>query len=227
MVAFDDDGGVLPAGAGLELGHEVAKDAVGEGEVVEVAGEWGRILEPEAFAKALGDLKKVKLVGCVHAETSTGIHQPIKEIADLAHAHGAIFLADTVTSLGGLSVEIDANGVDVSYSGTQKCVGAPPGLSPITVSERALEIAKQRKSGPSSWFFDWNLLHGYFDGAHMYHHTVPVNLYYALQAALREAHDEGLDQRYARHRAVSEQLMSGLAEMGITAFAQEGYRLPT
>lgn len=199
-------------------------------EVVEVAGEWGRILEPEAFVQALaglGKMKEVKLVGCVHAETSTGIHQPIKEIADLAHAHEAIFLADTVTSLGGLPVEIDENGVDVSYSGTQKCVGAPPGLSPITVSERALEVARQRKTGPSSWFFDWNLLQGYFDGAHMYHHTVPVNLYYALQAALREAHAEGLEQRYARHRAVSEQLMTGLAELGITAFAQEGYRLPT
>jgi len=115
----------------------------------------------------------------------------------------------------------------VSYSGTQKCVGAPPGLSPITVSDAALAVARARKSPASSWFFDWNLLEGYFDGAHAYHHTVPVNLYFALNAALSEIHAEGMEKRFVRHQAVSLLLMAGLSGLDIEAFAQEGHRLPT
>ena len=196
-------------------------------QVTEVHAEWGRILEPEQFADALKPMKSVKLVGCVHAETSTGIHQPLEPIVALAHQQGALFLADAVTSLGGLPVEIDTTGIDVCYSGTQKCMGAPPGLSPITVSERALEIALNRRTLSGEWFFDWKLLRDYYDGAHAYHHTVPVNLYYALHAALQEIVEEGLEERFARHRAVSEQLMAGLRKMDIVPFAQEGHRLPT
>ena len=196
-------------------------------EVTEVRAEWGRVLEPEQFATALKSLSNVKLVGCVHAETSTGVHQPLEAIVALAHQHGALFLADAVTSLGGLPVEIDGRGIDVCYSGTQKCMGAPPGLSPITVSEHALQTAFDRKTPLADWFFDWKLLRDYYDGAHAYHHTVPVNLYYALHAALQEIMDEGLEARYARHRSVSAQLMAGLQELEITPFAQEGHRLPT
>lgn len=196
-------------------------------QVTEVHAEWGRILEPQQFSAALKPLANVKLVGCVHAETSTGVHQPLEALVALAHQHGALFLADAVTSLGGLPVEIDKTGIDVCYSGTQKCMGAPPGLSPITVSERALQIAWNRKTPLADWFFDWKLLRDYYDGAHAYHHTVPVNLYYALHAALQEIMDEGLEARFARHRDVSAQLMTGLNELGITAFAQEGHCLPT
>lgn len=196
-------------------------------QVIEVQAEWGRILEPEQFAAALKSLTNVKLVGCVHAETSTGVHQPLEAIVALAHQHGALFLADAVTSLGGLPVDIDNVGIDVCYSGTQKCMGAPPGLSPLTVSERALEMAWNRKTPLADWFFDWKLLRDYYDGAHAYHHTVPVNLYYALDAALEEMMEEGLEARFARHRAVSAQLMSGLSDLGIEPFAEEGHRLPT
>ena len=196
-------------------------------EVTEVSGEWGRILEPEQFAAAMKPLGKIKLVGCVHAETSTGVHQPLEAISALAHQQDALFLADTVTSLGGIAVNVDDAGVDVSYSATQKCVGAPPGLSPITASDRALEIALNRRAPVPNWFFDWKLLRDYYDGAHAYHHTVPVNLYYALHSALREIDEEGLEARFARHQEVSEQLMNGLSRLGIRPFAQEGHRLPT
>ena len=194
--------------------------------VTEVHAEWGRILEPEQLAAALKPLGKVKLVGCVHAETSTGVRQPLEALTALAHEQEALFLADAVTSLGGIPVDVDATGVDASYSGTQKCVGAPPGLSPITVSDRALQIALNRKAPVANWFFDWKLLRDYYDGAHAYHHTVPVNLYYALQTALHEIMEEGLEARFARHQEVSARLIAGLAEMNIRPFAQEGYRLP-
>lgn len=196
-------------------------------EVTEVRAEWGHIIEPDQLADALKSLRNVKLVGCVHAETSTGVHQPLEPLTALAKEYGAIFLSDAVTSLGGIAVEIDATGVDVSYSATQKCVGAPPGLSPITVSDRAMEIALNRKNPISTWFFDWKLLWDYYDGMHAYHHTVPVNLYYALNAALEETMDEGLEARFQRHREVSAHLMDGLAALHIRPFAQEGHRLPT
>ena len=195
-------------------------------EVTQVDAEWGRILEPEMFERALKSQVGVKLVGCVHAETSTGVRTPLEPIADLAHRYGSLFLADTVTSRGGIPVDIDRVGVDASYSATQKCVGAPPGLSPITVNARALEAANRRTS-PVSWFFDWKLLQGYFDGPHAYHHTVPVNLYYALRESLAEIVEEGLEARFDRHRQESAFLMEGLADLGIRPFAQEGYRLPT
>lgn len=194
--------------------------------VHEVHAVWGKVLEPELLEPILKSLPSVKLVACVHAETSTGVLTPIRPIADLAHKYGALFVADTVTSLGGLPVELDENGVDASYSATQKCVGASPGLAPVTVSEKALNVRAARKTPVSSWYYDWKLLQDYYDGAHVYHHTVPSNLYYALDEALKEALEEGLETRYTRHREVSERLLAGLAELGILPFAQEGYRLP-
>ena len=195
-------------------------------DITVINGEWGRILEPSAFAAELDKLGQVKLVACVHAETSTGVATPLPAIAELAHAHGGLFLADMVTSLGGIPVEIDHWGVDAAYSGTQKCVGAPPGLSPITVSERAWQVATTRKTPVPNWYLDWKLLRAYYDAPHAYHHTVPVNLLFALQEALTEIVEEGLEARYARHRDVSAYLMTGLEKLGIRPFSQEGYRLP-
>ena len=195
-------------------------------EVTVINGEWGRILEPEMFSEVLSKLGQVKLVACVHAETSTGVATPLAGIAEVAHTHGAVFLADMVTSLGGIPVDVDSSGVDAAYSGTQKCVGAPPGLSPLTISERAWEVANNRKSPVANWYLDWKLLRAYYDAPHAYHHTVPVNMLFALQEALQEVMEEGLEARYARHREVSAYLMEGLAELGIRPFAQEGYRLP-
>ncbi len=195
--------------------------------VTQVDAQWGKTIEPDLIGSALKPLGGVKLVGCVHAETSTGVRTSLKEIGRLAHEAGALFLADAVTSLGGISVEIDENEVDACYSATQKCVGAPPGLSPVTFSPRALEVVSKRKSVVPNWYFDLKLLMDYFDGAHLYHHTVPVNLYYAIAEALDEILEEGLEARYLRHEAVSARLISGLDELDIHPFAQEDYRLPT
>ncbi len=195
--------------------------------LVTVEGEWGKPLDVQKFADALKPLDKVKLVGVVHAETSTGVRNPVAEIAALAHEKDALFLADAVTSLGGIPVEVDKNGIDVCYSATQKCVGAPPGLSPITVSDRALQTALARTMPIANWYYDWKLLQAYFEEPHAYHHTVPVNLYYALNEALNEIVEETLEVRYARHQSVSHRLMGGIAELGMMPFAQKGSRLPT
>jgi alanine-glyoxylate transaminase/serine-glyoxylate transaminase/serine-pyruvate transaminase len=196
-------------------------------QVTRIDAPWGCILEPQQFADALKSVGQAKLVGCVHAETSTGVRTPLEEIAKIAHTRGALFLADMVTSLGGIPTDLDASGVDAAYSGTQKCVGAPPGLSPITASERAWEVAMNRKIPVTNWYLDWKLLRAYYDAPHAYHHTVPVNLLFALREALAEIMDEGMEARFERHREVSAQLMHGLSELGIRPFAQEGYRLPT
>ncbi|HLK61394.1 MAG TPA: alanine--glyoxylate aminotransferase family protein [Chthonomonadaceae bacterium] len=195
--------------------------------VVQVDGAWGQILDPNTIRSAVKSLNTVKLVACVHAETSTGVRQPLEEIARIAHEQNALFLVDAVTSLGGIAVQIDEVGGDVCYSGTQKCVGAPPGLAPITANERAWEVVTARQTPVPNWYYDWKLLRAYYDEPHAYHHTVPVNLLTALRAALQEIREEGLEARFARHRDVSALLISGLADMGILPFAQEGYRLPT
>ncbi len=192
-----------------------------------VQGEWGRTLDPGLILAAVQALPSVKLLGCVHAETSTGVRQPLEPIAKIAHAHGALFLADTVTSLGGIPVEVDKVGIDAAYSATQKCMGSPPGLAPITVSNRALDAAFSRTSPVTNWYYDWKLLRSYYDDPHAYHHTVPVNNLYALREALLEIVEEGLEARWERHQVVSDQLMDGLKELDITPFAQEGHRLPT
>ncbi|CEK13995.1 pyridoxal-phosphate-dependent aminotransferase family protein [Chthonomonas calidirosea] len=209
------------------FGHRMAEIARRLGaDVITVEAEWGEVLEPAAIAKALDAAGKVKLVACVHAETSTGICQPLEEIAKLAREHGALFLVDTVTSLGGMPVEVDRLGIDISYSATQKCIGAPSGISPITVSERAWAVRQQRRA-PVEWYFDWVLLKDYYDAPHTYHHTVPANLLYALDAALEEIEEEGLEERWRRHVAVSTLLREQLKELGIKAFGRAEHRLPT
>jgi alanine-glyoxylate transaminase/serine-glyoxylate transaminase/serine-pyruvate transaminase len=195
-------------------------------DVTVVEAVWGTPLQPEMMQAAIESTPRLKLVACVHAETSTGVMQPLEEIVAIAHRHGALFLADAVTSLGGIAVNIDSVGVDVCYSGSQKCLGAPPGISPITVSDRAMEAAAARRTPVSSWYYDWSLLGAYYDGGHAYHHTVPVNLLYAVRAALAEVVAEGLEPRFERHRVVSDQLLEGLAEQGIAPFAPATVRLP-
>ncbi|HLV82134.1 MAG TPA: alanine--glyoxylate aminotransferase family protein [Chthonomonadaceae bacterium] len=195
-------------------------------EVTEVHAEWGGILEPEQIEAALRPLRSVRLIACVQAETSTGIAQPLAPIARIAREHDALFLVDAVTSLGGMPVEGDSIGVDAAYSATQKCLGAPPGLAPIAVSERAWEAASRRKTAVPIWYDDWQLLRAYFEEPHAYHHTVPVNLYYALDAALAAIEAETLLARFARHRHVSWRLRAVLQEMGLTPYGQEEHRLP-
>jgi alanine-glyoxylate transaminase/serine-glyoxylate transaminase/serine-pyruvate transaminase len=191
-----------------------------------VDAEWGRIVEPAKIEQALAAAKTPKLVAIVHAETSTGVHQPIEEISKMAHARGALMAVDAVTSLGCVPLEIDGWQIDACYSCTQKGIGAPPGLAPVTFSERAMQAVRARKTPCRSWYFDLALIEKYWGAERLYHHTAPITMNYALYEALRIVIEEGLDARFARHRANAAALQAGLAAMGLKFAAQEGYRLP-
>lgn len=192
--------------------------------VTKVEAPWGRIIEPGQIADALKTCKP-KLVAIVHAETSTGALTPVEEIARLAREAGALFLLDTVTSLGGCPVKLDEWGVDAVYSGTQKCLSCPPGLAPVSLSDRALQVARNRKRKVQSWYLDVNLLSSYWGQERVYHHTAPISMNYALHEALRLVLEEGLENRWRRHREGHEQLRKGLAEMGLSIASQEGHQL--
>ncbi|MDD5201496.1 MAG: aminotransferase class V-fold PLP-dependent enzyme, partial [Terrimicrobiaceae bacterium] len=191
---------------------------------IRVESEWGRIIEPEQIAAAL-EGRRPKLVAIVHAETSTGALTPVPEISHLAHKAGALLLIDTVTSLAGCPVELDAWGIDAAYSGTQKCLSCPPGLSPVSLSERALEVATHRKHKVQSWYLDVNLLASYWGAERVYHHTAPISMNYALHEALRLALEEGLEARFARHERNHIRLKEGLAALGIEIASQPGHQL--
>ena len=149
-----------------------------------VEAEWGTALDAEKFKTALAQ-KKYKLAAIVHAETSTGVLQPLDDIAKVVRESGALFLVDAVTSLGGAPVRVDELGIDACYSGTQKCLGCPPGLSPVTFSERAVEIIRQRKTKVQSWYLDLSMIEKYWGSERVYHHTAPISMNYALHEALR------------------------------------------
>ncbi len=195
--------------------------------VTRIDAEWGKTIDPEAIRTAASATSDLKLIGVVHAETSTGVRQPLEPIAEIAKEFNALFLVDAVTSLGGIPVEVDKIGIDASYSGTQKCMGAPPGLSPVTFSDRAMSVFANRKTKVQSWYFDIGLVNNYWSGDHMYHHTVPGNLLLAFRESLSMIGEEGLDARFVRHETVSARLIEGLGELGVHPFAEEGYRLPT
>jgi alanine-glyoxylate transaminase/serine-glyoxylate transaminase/serine-pyruvate transaminase len=192
--------------------------------VIKVEAPWGRIIEAAQIAEALKTCRP-KLVAVVHAETSTGALTPIEEISLLTHAAGALLLIDTVTSLGGCPVKIDEWNVDAVYSGTQKCLSCPPGLSPVSLSARALEVARQRKRKVQSWYLDVNLLASYWGQERVYHHTAPISMNYALHEALRLVLIEGLENRWNRHRENHLALKAGLEVMGMRIAAQEGHQL--
>jgi alanine-glyoxylate transaminase/serine-glyoxylate transaminase/serine-pyruvate transaminase len=193
--------------------------------VTKVESPWGRIIEPQQISDALKRVNKPKLVAIVHAETSTGALTPVEEISKLAHDAGALMLLDTVTSLGGCPVRIDEWKIDAVYSGTQKCLSCPPGLSPVSLSARAMEVATKRKSKVQSWYLDVNLLAGYWGQERVYHHTAPISMNYAMHEALRLVLVEGLEARWARHRRNHEALKAGLAVMGLKIASQEGHQL--
>jgi len=194
-------------------------------EVVRVEADWGRIVEPEAIEQAIKG-KAPKLVAVVHAETSTGVRQPLKEVAEIAHNAGALFVVDCVTSLGGAEVNIDGTGIDLAYSGTQKCLSCPPGLSPVTFGERALEVVRNRKTKVQSWYLDMTMVEKYWGPERTYHHTAPVNMVFGLHEGLRIIREEGLEARWARHELNHRALAAGLAAIGIEFWSQEGHRLP-
>jgi alanine-glyoxylate transaminase/serine-glyoxylate transaminase/serine-pyruvate transaminase len=166
------------------------------------------------------------LVGFVHAETSTGVAQPVEAIARAAHDAGALVVLDCVTSLAGMDVRVADWGVDAAYSGTQKCLSCPPGLSPLAFSPRALERLARRRQPVQSWYLDLGLIGAYFGEKRVYHHTAPISMVYALEAALDRALDEGLEARFARHRQAHEQLVAGLEALGFRMCVEPAHRLP-
>jgi len=192
--------------------------------VTRVEAPWGRILEPGPMAEALKG-RKPKLVGLVHAETSTGALTPVPEIARMAREAGALMLLDAVTSLGGCPVQVDEWGIDAVYSATQKCLSCPPGLSPVSFSARALEVARKRRSKVQSWYLDVNLLASYWGQDRVYHHTAPISMNYALHEALRLVLEEGLENRWRRHRENHLALKEGLQTLGLGLASQEGHQL--
>ena len=195
--------------------------------VIRVDAPWGRPIDPQDVKKALDAHPGAVLVGIVHAETSTGVLQPMEEIGEICRKHGALLLMDCVTSLGGVPVEVDKWGVEVAYSGTQKCLSCPPGVAPITFSERALGRARERKGKVKSWYFDVTLVEKYWGQERVYHHTGPISMSYAIREALRVVLEEGLEKRFARHALASQALRAGVEALGLSMFAQEGFRTPT
>lgn len=188
----------------------------------------GDVLRPEQLEEELRR-KPAQVVAVVHAETSTGAEQPLKEMAEVAHRHGALLVADCVTSLGGMPVNVDDTGVDAAGSCTQKCIGAPPGLGPITVSRRGWEKIKSRTHPVRSWYLNLSELLQYWEEGRrqrVFHHTAPVLSVYALHEALRICLEEGLEARYARHRRAYDALVAGLEAMGLTMLTPAALRVP-
>ena len=198
-------------------------------EVVRLETEWGNIIEPEAIEAAFKSRKKVKLLALVHAETSTGVLQPLAEASKLARQYDALLLIDAVTSLGGQELAVDDWGIDICYSCSQKCLGCPPGLSPITVNQKAMDTLQNRSSAVPSYYLDLSLLSKYWinEGGRAYHHTAPASMFYALHEALALVADEGLEARIQRHARNGGALQAGLEAMGLTLHASPSHRLST
>ncbi len=195
-------------------------------EVVRIDEQWGRVIDPGRICDALGKHSDARLFAVVHAETSTGIMQPLEEVGSFLRERDTLFLVDTVTSLGGCELKVDDWGIDLCYSGTQKCLSVPPGLSPVTLSDKALGVLRNRGTEVQSWYLDLNMIARYWGEERVYHHTAPVSMLYALREALRIVLEEGLKQRFERHRRAGEYLQTGFGELGWALFAEEGRRLP-
>jgi alanine-glyoxylate transaminase / serine-glyoxylate transaminase / serine-pyruvate transaminase len=190
-----------------------------------VEAEWGTALDAGKFKSALAQ-KKYKLAAVVHAETSTGVLQPLDDIAKAVRDSGALFLVDAVTSLGGAAVRVDELGIDACYSGTQKCLGCLPGLSPVTFSARAVEVVRQRKTKVQSWYLDLSMIEKYWGSERVYHHTAPISMNYALHEALRLVLEEGLEASWQRHRATHETFIREMRKLEIEPAVAESIRAP-
>ncbi len=204
------------------------------GEAISVEFDWGTPVDPAAVEAALKDAGKVKAVAFVHAETSTGVASDAAALCAIAREHGALSIVDAVTSVGGIDVDVDGWGADILYSGAQKCLSAPPGLSPLTLSPAAVEVVKARQTPVQSWFLDLTLVMAYWgspdgkDGGapRTYHHTAPVNALYGLHEALVILEEEGLEASWARHAKMHGALKAGLEAMGLSLYVEEACRLP-
>ena len=195
------------------------------GEVITVEVEWGRPFEPDQVRDAVAK-HSPRVVAIVHAETSTGVRQPLEEISRIVHETGAFLVVDAVTSLGGCNVETDGWQVDAIYSGTQKCLSCPPGLAPVSLSPRVVDALEARRHPVPSWYLDMSMVRHYWGSDRTYHHTAPISMIYALRQALQVVMDEGLEARFARHQRNSAALVAGLEALGLDMLVDEPYRLP-
>jgi alanine-glyoxylate transaminase/serine-glyoxylate transaminase/serine-pyruvate transaminase len=194
-------------------------------EVTTVEIDWGKAFTPDQIYDAL-QKKPAKIVGIVHAETSTGVCQPLEEISEIVHDHRALLLADAVTSLGGMKVDVDGWRIDACYSGTQKCLSCPPGLAPVTFSDAAMKAIESRKTKVRSWYLDMSMIRKYWGSERLYHHTAPINMNYALLESLKLIKEEGLESRWERHATNHRILKAGLMAMNIRYLPEPGCELP-
>ena len=194
-------------------------------EVTAIERPYGEVFDPEEVKAAIHKVGP-KVVGIVHAETSTGAWQPVEEIAKIAHEAGALIALDTVTGLAGIPVEIDGWEIDAVYSGTQKCLSCPPGLAPVSFSPRAAEVIANRKTKVQSWYLDMAMIQRYWGSDRFYHHTAPISMNYALREALALVVEEGLEARFARHKLNADALKAGLAALDMGVVTAEGHQLP-
>jgi alanine-glyoxylate transaminase/serine-glyoxylate transaminase/serine-pyruvate transaminase len=226
VVNVVEPGDSMLVGVNGVFGGRMADVAARAGAVVaKMERPWGEVFSTEEVA-AVVEKAKPKVVGIVMAETSTGAYQPIEEISKIVHQAGAILIVDAVTALGGIPVEVDEWGIDVLYSGSQKCLSCPPGLAPVSFSPRAMEKVMTRKTKVQSWYLDVSMLANYWGSDRVYHHTAPINMTYGLFEALRIVHEEGLESCFARHALHHRALKAGLAAIGIRYSVAEGRSLP-
>ena len=227
VVNVVEPGDTIVVAANGYFAERLADIAQRAGAVVhQVVQPYGQPVDPDALRAEIKRHDKVKAVAMVHAETSTGVLTPVPEIAEMAHEAGALLIVDAVTSLGGMELRVDDWGIDICYSGTQKCLACPPGLAPITMSDRAMDIIENRKTPVQSFYLDLSKLRQYWQ-QRAYHHTAPIIMIYALREALRLLLQEGLEVRWTRHALNAEAMRVGLEAMGLKLLAQEGYRLPS
>ncbi|WP_303647543.1 alanine--glyoxylate aminotransferase family protein [Haloarchaeobius sp. HME9146] len=197
------------------------------GSVVEVDAPWGEPLDPADVADAF-DTHQPDVFGFVHAETSTGVRQPqVSELTSIAHEHDALVIADTVTSIGGVELRVDEWDIDVAYAGPQKCLSCPPGASPLTLNDAAMDKVLAREEPARSWYLDLSLLEGYWGDERAYHHTAPITNVYALREALRLVAEEGIENRWDRHHEMASALKAGVEAMGMQMNAAEEFWLPS
>jgi alanine-glyoxylate transaminase/serine-glyoxylate transaminase/serine-pyruvate transaminase len=196
------------------------------GNVEFISRPWGEVFAPEEV-KATLEKRPAKVVALVHAETSTGALQPLDDIIKVVHRQGGVVIVDAVTSLGGLPVNVDERGIDICYSGSQKCLGVPPGLGPITVNSGAEEMLRKRKIKVSNWYLDLMLVQAYWGSERIYHHTAPISMNFALYEGLRMVAEEGLEARYNRHLENARLLWDGLEELGLQLLVPLEFRLPS
>jgi alanine-glyoxylate transaminase/serine-glyoxylate transaminase/serine-pyruvate transaminase len=194
-------------------------------EVVRIDEPWGRAIDPQRLLEARAARPEARVVAVVHAETSTGVVNDVAPLRALQDTD-TLLLVDTVTSLAGIPVEVDGWGIDAVYSGTQKCLGVPPGLAPLSFSPRAVERVRTRTRPAQSWYLDLGLIGEYVGAERRYHHTAPISMIYALHAGLGAVLDEGLEGAWARHQSCGDALQAGLEKLGLALFAEEGHRLP-